>query len=66
MDTKDRLVDIQELAFYLQIPVKTLYAWRYRRVGPPAIRVGRHLRYRWQDIAAWLADQADVSQDRRS
>jgi len=66
MDTKDRLVDIQELALYLQIPVKTLYAWRYRRIGPPAIRVGRHLRYRWQDVAGWLKDQADGSRNRRS
>jgi predicted DNA-binding transcriptional regulator AlpA len=66
MDTEDRLLDIQQLAFYLQIPVKTLYAWRYRQVGPPAIRVGRHLRYRWEDIAGWLADLADGPRERRS
>lgn len=66
MDTNDRLVDVQELALYLQIPVKTLYAWRYRRIGPPAIRVGRRLRYRWEDIAAWLADLADGPRERRS
>jgi predicted DNA-binding transcriptional regulator AlpA len=65
MDTKDRLIDVQELALYLKIPVKTLYAWRYRRIGPPAIRIGRHLRYRWQDVASWLKDQADGARGHR-
>ena len=66
MDTEDRLLDVQQLASYLRIPVKTQYAWRYRQVGPPAIRVGRHLRYRWEDIAGWLADLADGSRECRS
>jgi len=30
--------------------VKTLYTWRYKRVGPRGHRVGRHLRYRWEDV----------------
>lgn len=30
----------------LGVPVKTLYQWRYKGVGPAGVRVGRHLRYR--------------------
>jgi excisionase family DNA binding protein len=54
MDHSDRLLDIQELAAYLAVPVNTLYAWRYHRQGPPAFRAGRHLRYRWSDVQAWV------------
>ncbi|MGF1618095.1 MAG: helix-turn-helix transcriptional regulator [Acidimicrobiia bacterium] len=46
MKHEDRLLGVHELAAYLDVPVKTLYAWRYKREGPPALRVGRHLRYR--------------------
>lgn len=50
----DRLLTAEELATYLKRPVATLYAWRYRREGPPAIRVGRELRYRESEVVAWL------------
>jgi excisionase family DNA binding protein len=50
MTNERRLADVVELATYLGVPVTTLYAWRYKRKGPPALRVGRHLRYRWTDI----------------
>jgi excisionase family DNA binding protein len=53
-----RLATPSEVASYLQVPVKTLYTWRYKRVGPRAHRVGRHLRYRWEDVEAWLASPA--------
>jgi excisionase family DNA binding protein len=44
-----------DVAEYLQVPVKTLYRWRYAGEGPPAYRVGRHLRFRWSDVEGWLA-----------
>ena len=53
-----RLATPIEVAAYLQVPVKTLYAWRYEGKGPRAHRVGRHLRYRWEDVEAWLASAA--------
>lgn len=57
MDTRDRLLTVTELANYLGLPVTTLYQWRYRRQGPPGFRVGRHLRYRWADVEAWIQRQ---------
>ncbi|TBO55115.1 DNA-binding protein, partial [Streptomyces kasugaensis] len=39
-------------------PVKTLYQWRHRRIGPNALKVGRHLRYRWTEVDAWLTAQS--------
>jgi excisionase family DNA binding protein len=53
-----RLATPIEVAAYLQVPVKTVYAWRYEGKGPRAHRVGRHLRYRWEDVEAWLASAA--------
>lgn len=41
----------------LDIPIPTLHVWRTRGGGPPAARVGRHLRYRWGDVQAWLAER---------
>lgn len=50
----DRLMRIDEVAAYLQVPVKTLYRWRHHGTGPPAIRVGKHLRYRQRDLEKYL------------
>ncbi|MCD0485005.1 helix-turn-helix domain-containing protein [Streptacidiphilus sp. ASG 303] len=50
----------EELSGYLGVPVATLYAWSYRRRGSVAIKVGRHLRYRWKDIDAWVEHQAST------
>jgi excisionase family DNA binding protein len=50
----DSLLTVDELAEYIQRPKATLYAWKYRGEGPPAIKVGRELRYRESDVIAWL------------
>ena len=61
MQRLEPLIDVQQLAAYLDVPVKTLYAWRYRREGPPAFRVGRHLRYRRNDIQRWIQQRIDTA-----
>jgi len=58
-----RMATPPEVAGYLQVPVKTLYQWRYRGEGPRAFRVGRHIRYRWEDVGAWLASRAGGRRD---
>lgn len=45
---------VSDVAAYLRVPVETLYAWRKRRYGPPAARVGRYLRYEPDDVRVWL------------
>lgn len=60
VEHEDRLVNVRELADYLDVPVKTLYAWRYHREGPQAFRVGRHLRYRWSDIQRWIEGRLEA------
>ena len=46
-----------ELSEEIKIPLQTLYGWRRGGTGPPAHRIGRHLRYRRSDVETWLADQ---------
>ena len=38
-------------------PVPTLYQWRHKGIGPKSRRVGRHLRYKPEDVLAWLEEQ---------
>ena len=45
---------VRDVADYLQVPVQTLYSWRAQGYGPPARRMGKHLRYRAEDVTSWL------------
>ena len=56
-DLDESLWGPPDLSAYLQVPVATLYAWHHRQIGPKALKVGRHLRYRREDVVAWLAQQ---------
>lgn len=49
----------EDLAEHFGIPVASIYAWRYRGTGPKAFKIGRHVRYRVEDVAAWVEAQAD-------
>lgn len=51
----DRLLTPDEVTGLLSVPVATLYRWRYVGTGPPAIRVGKHLRHRRQSLEAYVA-----------
>lgn len=53
----ERLLTAQDLADYLEVPVKTIYTWRHRNAGPRGFRIGRHLRFQWRDVQAWLRDR---------
>ncbi len=64
MEPLDRLLTVKDLASYLEVPVATIYAWRYRRQGPPGFRVGRHLRFRGSDVEQWIEHQLAASFDR--
>ncbi|MEV6377274.1 helix-turn-helix transcriptional regulator [Micromonospora musae] len=54
----DELWSIEEVSAFLRVPVGTLYQWRYRRMGPRAFKVGRHLRYDPTDVRSWLSGRA--------
>ena len=53
-DEASDVITVDELSRRLDIPKGTLYNWRYRGIGPRGHRVGKHLRYRWSDVLAWI------------
>ncbi|TCO37625.1 excisionase family DNA binding protein [Kribbella antiqua] len=59
----DPLWDIDQVSAYLNIPKATLYRWRTIGYGPPARRIGRHLRYRRSDVIDWFAGLQDADDE---
>lgn len=52
----------QQLADELNVPVSTVYSWRYKGTGPRAIKVGRHVRFTRQSVDGWLEEHSDQPQ----
>lgn len=58
------LLTLTELAILLRVPDATLRYWRHCDKGPVSYKIGRHVRYRRQDVRAWLRNQrTDGSSD---
>ena len=54
----ERLWTIQDVSAFLCVPVATIYQWRVRGEGPPAFKLGRHVRFDPERVKAWLAESA--------
>lgn len=54
------LLDSNELARELNVSIRTLDQWAYLGKGPAYLKLGKHRRYRREDIDAWL-DERTVS-----
>ncbi|WP_280407993.1 helix-turn-helix transcriptional regulator [Nocardia brasiliensis] len=50
---EDRLWTVEETSYFLGVPVKTLYQWKWTGEGPPVKKVGRHLRYSPKLVRKW-------------
>ncbi|WP_280451972.1 helix-turn-helix domain-containing protein [Nocardia cyriacigeorgica] len=57
---ENRLWTVEEAAYFLGVPVKTLYQWKWQGEGPPVRKVGRHLRYNPTRLRAW-ADMEEAA-----
>ena len=55
----DRLWNITEVGRFLDVPVATIYQWRVRGEGPPATKMGKHLRYEPQVVRAWVSEHRE-------
>jgi Helix-turn-helix domain len=50
----DELLTTDEAADWLKLPAAQLKQLRYRGVGPPYTRLGRHIRYARSDLQRWI------------
>ena len=51
---RDKLLTAADLSEHLGVPEKTLADWRSRGIGPAYVRLGRHCRYRAEDVAVYI------------
>jgi hypothetical protein len=49
------LIDNNKAAGLLDVKPATLEQWRYRKKGPPFLRIGRSIRYNLSDLHAWVS-----------
>jgi hypothetical protein len=55
----DEMLNQEEAAQFLHVQPRTLESWRQRRIGPRFVRYStRCVRYRAQDLQAWLDSQS--------
>jgi predicted DNA-binding transcriptional regulator AlpA len=54
----DRLWTFHDVSDFLGVPIGTLYQWRVRGEGPPAFKIGGHVRFDPNRVRAWLAESA--------
>lgn len=52
---------IEDVAAFLGVPVQTVYRWRKYGGGPRGYRVGKHVRFRWSEVEAWVQQQREAS-----
>ncbi len=55
MDSK--LLSVDELADYLGVPSNTVYQWRKTGKGPRGYRIGKYVRFRPDEVDAWIDGQ---------
>lgn len=53
-DGLEKLMDQGEVADMLGLSTKTLESWRWRKVGPRYLKIGRLARYRMSDVMAYI------------
>jgi|1185.fasta_scaffold612000_1 predicted DNA-binding transcriptional regulator AlpA len=56
---EDRLWSISDVGRFLGVPVATIYQWRVRGEGPPATKLGKHLRYEPGVVRAWVREHRE-------
>jgi predicted DNA-binding transcriptional regulator AlpA len=57
---------VADLAGRWQCRPAVIYGMRYRGEGPPAIRIGRELRFRLSDVHAWEREHLEERERTRA
>jgi excisionase family DNA binding protein len=57
LDVAGRLLTPAEVAERLRVSTRTLEFWRHQGRGPAFVRVGKRVRYRPDDVEAFIGEQ---------
>ena len=52
-NARDRLSD-KEAADYIGVSIATVRSWRFKRIGPPYLKIIRRIYYRRSDLNEWI------------
>lgn len=52
----ENLWGIDEVGRYLGVSKDTIYGWRKTNYGPPAMKIGKHLRWRPERVLTWAEE----------
>ena len=63
LNTPQRLLNEHEVATSCSINVLTLRKWRTQKRGPQFVKIGALVRYRPEDVDAWIAERKAQSTD---
>jgi hypothetical protein len=55
--TPEETADALNALASLLVTTDTLQHWRYRRIGPRYLKLGRAVRYRLGDLREWINEQ---------
>lgn len=61
MSEEQRLWTLDDVSVYLGVATGTLYHWRMRGEAPPAIKLGKHLRFDPAAVMQWAREHAEVA-----
>jgi excisionase family DNA binding protein len=53
------LASVKDLAELCTVSEATVHQWIYKGTGPKSYKIGKHRRFRWSDVYAWLEERAD-------
>lgn len=56
-EAPEQLMSIEDVGAYLNVPPWTIRKWRTEGKGPRARKLGRHVRFRREDVDDWLDTQ---------
>jgi predicted DNA-binding transcriptional regulator AlpA len=60
MNPRRPLATPEQVAEHYGVPIATLYQWRSRGIGPRSSKIGRHIRYRWEDVEKYFDEHTDA------
>jgi excisionase family DNA binding protein len=53
------LISMAEVASRLGVPLETFRRWRKHGAAPLGYPLGKHVRFRWSEVEAWLQERRE-------